>query len=343
MELGGLVAAMPLAALYVGPDERIRAANAAAAALLGPGLEDRHYITALRQPQILDAVEQVRGDGATRRTRFLGNDGQQDTSFRVTAAAVAEAARRGVLVSFEDETSLAQAEQMRRDFVANVSHELKTPLTALIGFIETLRGPARNDPAARDRFLSVMESEAGRMNRLVSDLLSLSRVEAEERMRPTDRVDLGALVAATLRGLAPLAERSGSEIVTDLPAGPLDVPAAADQLRQVVLNLVENALKYAGEGARVTVRLTGPAFEPRLRGAGARLAISDTGPGLDPIHIPRLTQRFYRVDTHRSRSMGGTGLGLAIVKHIVNRHRGRLEIESAPGRGSTFTILLPVA
>ncbi|SFD98858.1 ATP-binding protein [Roseivivax sediminis] len=338
---GSVVAAIPMPALMIGADERIVAANQEALTLLGSAIEGRHFITAMRQPQTLDAVENAFRSGTPGEAVYLSNDGRQDTSFRVTARPVSEGGLSGVIVCFEDETHRAHAEQMRRDFVANVSHELKTPLTALIGFIDTLRGPARADAAARDRFLGIMESEANRMNRLVRDLLSLSRVEAEERVRPTERIDLVALIRETARSLQPLAQETGVEVTTELPAGTTDILGDTDQLRQVLVNLVENAVKYAGAGAVVRVSLTGPAYEPRVRGYGVRIRVTDTGPGIDPVHIPRLTERFYRIDTHRSRERGGTGLGLAIVKHIVNRHRGRLFVESTLGEGTEFTVVLP--
>ncbi|MCR8547166.1 ATP-binding protein [Salipiger sp. P9] len=337
-----LVAAVPLPAVLIRWDERIAAANTEAQALLGEGLEGRHFITALRQPTLLDAIEGTFRDGAPRLTRFLTNDGRQNTTYEVSCRAVALEGGPGVMLTFQDVTHVEQAGQMRRDFVANVSHELRTPLTALLGFIETLKGPAREDAAARDRFLSIMESEAGRMERLVGDLLSLSRVEADERVRPTEPVDLPALLRSVLNGLAPLAEEAEVRLVADLPEGELEVPGDADQLRQVVVNLVENGVKYSGRGAEVRVSLTPPGYQPRLRGEGVEIAVADSGPGFDPLHIPRLTERFYRVDNHRSREMGGTGLGLAIVKHIVNRHRGRLRIESAPGKGATFRVVLPM-
>jgi two-component system phosphate regulon sensor histidine kinase PhoR len=217
--------------------------------------------------------------------------------------------------------------------VANVSHELRTPLTALLGFIETLRGAARDDAVARERFLGVMEREAARMNRLVSDLLQLSRVEAAERVRPADPVDLAQVLAMTLTAVRPLAEAAGVELVFDAP-GSLVVPGDADQLTQVFQNLIENAVKYGGAGKRVTITLS-------QGDRGAEVAVRDLGEGIAAIHIPRLTERFYRVDSHRSREKGGTGLGLAIVKHIVNRHRGRLVIDSSEGKGSTFTVILP--
>lgn len=329
-------------AVLIASDERILAVNAAAEKLLGRNIEGRHFITALRQPALLDTIEQVQRDGTTRDTRYLTNDGQHDTTYRVTCGAVPMQGRQGILVSFEDITPMEQAGQMRRDFVANVSHELRTPLTALLGFIETLQGPARNDPAAQERFLAIMGTEAGRMNRLVADLLSLSRVEGDERVRPVAPVDLVGLVQQTRHSLAQLAEDAGITLATDVPDIPVMVPGDSDQLRQVLTNLVENAIKYSGKGCSVTVRLGTAQYENRLRGEGVRLSVRDTGAGIDPVHIPRLTERFYRVDSHRSRELGGTGLGLAIVKHIVNRHRGRLQIESQLGAGTTITVLLPV-
>ncbi|WP_292291062.1 ATP-binding protein [Marivita sp.] len=329
-------------ALLIAPDERIFAVNDAAEKLLGRNIEGRHFITALRQPNLLDTIEQVQRDGTRRETRYLASDGQHDTTFRVTCGPVPMQGRSGILLSFEDITPVEQADQMRRDFVANVSHELRTPLTALLGFIETLQGPARNDPKAQERFLRIMGSEAARMNRLVSDLLSLSRVEASERVRPVDPVELGAVIRQTRNSLAKMAEEAGIEVSLHLPDAPLVIPGDADQLRQVLTNLLENAIKYSERGSFVRVSLGAADYESRLRGQGVRVEVSDTGPGIEAVHLPRLTQRFYRVDSHRSRDLGGTGLGLAIVKHIVNRHRGRLQVDSQPGKGTTFTVILPL-
>ncbi|MFP7673084.1 ATP-binding protein [Marivita sp. S0852] len=329
-------------AVLIAPDERIVAANDAAEQVLGKNIEGRHFITALRQPVLLDTIEQVQRDATQRETEFLTTKDQHDITFRVTCGPVPMPAGHGVLVSFEDITPMEQAGQMRRDFVANVSHELRTPLTALLGFIETLAGPARNDPEAQARFLKIMGSEAERMNRLVSDLLSLSRVEADERVRPVDDVDLVGLAQQTHHGLSHMAREAGIEMVIDVPDSPVVVPGDADQLRQVLNNLTENAIKYSGSGSRVKISIGQPSYENRLRETGVSLLVSDTGPGIDPIHIPRLTERFYRVDSHRSRELGGTGLGLAIVKHIINRHRGRLRVDSQEGVGTTFTVILPV-
>lgn len=337
-----LVEAVPLAALVIRRDERIVAANTAACKLLGQGIVGRHFITALRQPVLLDAIEGALRDGAVRRAEYQTSEGGHDATYRVAVRPLALDGVPGVLVSFEDITPLEQVGQMRRDFVANVSHELRTPLTALMGFIETLKGPARDDPAGQARFLAIMEAEAARMNRLIGDLLSLSRVESQERERPTDPVDPAELVRGTLRGLQGLADTAGVVLEAELPTEAFTLTGDADQLRQVLMNLVENGIKYAGRGARVSVGLSAPAMQPRLRAMGVVLSVRDTGPGIASHHLPRLTERFYRVDSHRSREKGGTGLGLAIVKHIVNRHRGRMRITSEPGQGTCFTVILPL-
>lgn len=336
-----LLDAIPLPSLLIGQGERVLGANRRAAALLGQGLIGRHFITALRQPAILDAIETCLRAGRTTTTRYLSRDGGQDTAFNVTCSSVDTELVHGVLVCFEDVTQLEQAGQMRRDFVANVSHELRSPLTALLGFIETLRGPARNDPDASERFLATMEQEAHRMERLVRDLLSLSRVESQERVRPTDPVDVAAVAAEVVHALRQVAGDNDVTIATQLPDAPVTVAGDADQLRQVITNLLENAIKYGGRGNTVALSVHTTERDPALRGPAAVIGVRDEGPGIDPAHIPRLTERFYRVDSHRSRQMGGTGLGLAIVKHIVGRHRGRLRIESSPGEGSEFRVVLP--
>ena len=341
--LGAMVAALPLATVAIGRNERIRAMNAPARTLLGSEAEGRHFITAIRTPAVLDIVEASLADDQPRTTRMLTSVGAQDVTYLVHCRHLALGPLQGVLLTFEDLTHVEQAGQMRRDFVANVSHELRTPLTALLGFIETLRGPARDDAAARERFLGIMASEAERMERLVADLLSLSRVESEERMRPTQSVRLGDVAASVLKRLEPLARGAGVEIRADLPEVEADAPLPGDedQLRQVITNLVENAIKYGGSGGRVDVTLRHHAEVAGLRGPGARLSVRDHGPGIPTMHLPRLTERFYRVDSHRSREMGGTGLGLAIVKHIVARHRGRLRVESREGQGAEFVVELP--
>lgn len=337
-----LLAAVPVAAILIGRDERIKALNARAETIFGPSAEGRHYMTVLRAPPIIDCVEAVMRAGGASQGRHVTLEQGREITWRVLAEPVAGADESGVLVCLEDISALEAAAQMRRDFVANVSHELKTPLTALIGFVETLRGAAREDPAARERFLGIMAREADRMNRLVQDLLSLSRVEGEERVRPSGRVGLRALLAAVVSAMRPLAEARGVTLEITGHEAEVEVRGDADQLTQVFTNLVENAVKYGAPGKRVTLNLIREERELAFRGPGVTVEVIDRGEGFDPIHIPRLTERFYRIDSHRSREEGGTGLGLAIVKHIVNRHRGRLRIESAPGQGSRFSVILPV-
>ena len=340
-DASGILRVLPLPAVLIGPDARIEYANEAAEALLGRAIAGRHYLTILRQPGLVDTVDAALRDGLAGQTTFVTSEASRDVTFRTTAAPLDLAAGQGVLLSFEDITPLQEAGQIRRDFVANVSHELRTPLTALIGFIETLKGAARDDPVARERFLSIMEREAARMNRLVQDLLSLSRVEADERMRPTDRVDVGRVALMVIATLRPLAAAQEMRIEPEgLDRGDV-VQGDADQLAQVFTNLIENALKYGRRGGVVRVALERRDHEPMLRGPAVVVAVIDDGDGVDAVHIARLTERFYRVDSHRSREMGGTGLGLAIVKHIVNRHRGRLQIESTVGSGSRFEVQLP--
>lgn len=334
---------LPAPTLAVDSHARVIAASPAARALLDGDPLDRPFVTVFRQPAVNDALDRVLG-GAPREvvTVTLAAQGREFPC-DFTVLPMDPGLGRGAFVTLTDGSRLEQTERMRRDFVANVSHELRTPLTALLGFIETLRGPARNDAAARDRFLSIMEREAGRMNRLVADLLSLSRVEADERRRPAEGLDLSLIVRGVAATLSGTAQAAGVRIVTEGVDRPARVTGDQDQLVQVFQNLVENAVKYGASGGVVILRLTAVPHEPVLRGPAWAVAVEDKGEGIDPLHLPRLTERFYRVDAHRSREQGGTGLGLAIVKHIVNRHRGRLRIESERGQGSRFTVILPAS
>jgi len=334
-----IIHAIPLPALLIGQDMRIIAANSGAAAILSAPTIGGHVALSLRQPGVLAAIEACRATGAAQEARYLGDESGQEANYDVHCTPV----KGGVLLCLSDISQAMQTDRMRRDFVANVSHELRTPLTALSGFIETLQGPARGDVAATDRFLDIMQGEAARMERLVHDLLSLSRVEAVARQRPKARVDLGAIVQTALSALRGVAERGGATIAADLPETPLHILGDSDQLRQLCMNLVENAVKYGGQDGRVEVSVTHEAHNAALRGPAAILSVRDHGAGIDPVHIPRLTERFYRIDSHRSRQMGGTGLGLAIVKHIAQRHRGRLKVHSTLGAGCEFIVALPLA
>jgi two-component system phosphate regulon sensor histidine kinase PhoR len=231
---------------------------------------------------------------------------------------------------------------MRVDFVANASHELRTPLASLLGFIETLQGPAKDDPKARERFLEVMRGQARRMTRLIDDLLSLSRIEMRLHLPPASAIDLKTVVVPMIETLKPLAAENGVTIAADLGAGSFRVLGDRDELLRVVENLIENAVKYGDTGERVDVSLS-RVDAPDGRGRQVVLEVRDHGPGIAPEHLPRLTERFYRADAAQSRQKGGTGLGLAIVKHIVNRHRGQLAIESELGQGAAFKVVLPEA
>ncbi len=337
--LSDIIDALPLPALIVGANERIVAINELATNLLGPGAVGRHYITIVRQPAVLDVIEDCLRTGAGGSAKFLTTEARRDQAWATTVASVAP--QKDVLVTFEDQSIAEDAVAQRRDFIANVSHELRTPLTALLGFIETLQGAAKNDPVAQERFLSIMQREATRMNRLVDDLLSLNKVEAQGRIRPIEKVDLVQQALSVTHALENLADERSVGITTAGMSEPTFVHGDDDQLSQIVTNLLENAIKYSGEGTNVIVSIESIEDHPLLRGPAKVLTVEDSGPGIDPVHIPRLTERFYRVDSHRSRLEGGTGLGLAIVKHIVNRHRGRLQISSELGKGTKFQVVLP--
>lgn len=314
--------------------------NRAASDLVGPLVAERDLSATLRQPTLLDAVDTALGDEAPSDIAVvelsLGGPPERILSAHVKRLPRATADGSLALIVLHDISALRRAERMRADFVANASHELRTPLAGLVGFVETLRGPARDDPPARERFLAIMAEQTDRMRRLVEDLLSLSRIEQREHVPPTARVDVGGV----LRGVRDLidmkARQRGVAVAFDIPDDLPEVIGDADELTMVFQNLADNAVKYTQAGT--SVRLVARAEAERLR-----VDVTDQGEGIAPHHVERLTERFYRVDTARSREMGGTGLGLALVKHALNRHRGRLDIVSELGRGSTFTITLPVA
>ncbi|SFA77458.1 two-component system, OmpR family, phosphate regulon sensor histidine kinase PhoR [Poseidonocella pacifica] len=341
-DLSSFLRAIPLPSVMVSSNERIVNVNEPAKAVFGEKFLHHHYITVFRQPGILDAIETCLRDHTPQQAQFLLQEAGRDVTLEAHIGSVEFGTFSGAVITFQDVSERQEAGQMRRDFVANVSHELRTPLTALLGFIETLRGPARKDEAARDRFLGIMQDEAARMNRLVQDLLSLSRVESEERMRPSEPLELVGQMKSVARLLQPMAEKAGVAIELDLPGHDVQIVGDGDQIAQVLTNLIENAIKYGSSGKRVLIGLSLATFDSDLRGPAARIKVQDFGPGIDPLHLPRLTERFYRVDTHRSRNLGGTGLGLAIVKHIINRHRGRMRVESELGKGTMFTVKLPM-
>ena len=331
-------AAIPDPLILIDGQRRIVRVNPAASEFVGIVPEGSDLAASLRNPVVLGAAEAVLGGAPARVVEFTLSV-PVERVMRARIARVGEAAFDGgsAILTLHDITALKAAEQMRADFVANAGHELKTPLATLVGFIETLLGAARDDPAARDRFLAIMRGEAGRMTRLVDDLLSLSRIELNEHVAPTGQVDLALLVEQVVDTLELRASERGMRLELTLPDDVPDALGDEDELAQVFQNLIDNAIKYGKPNSTVRVAADCPG------GGFLRVAVSDQGEGIPGEHLPRLTERFYRVDNARSRQMGGTGLGLAIVKHILNRHRGRLEISSALGVGSTFTVWLPMA
>ncbi|BCG76408.1 two-component sensor histidine kinase [Mesorhizobium sp. 113-1-2] len=260
-----------------------------------------------------------------------------ERAYRVSASSVGHGTDLYVLV-FKDQSEARRIDRMRADFIANASHELRTPLASIAGFIETLRGPARNDPAAREQFLQIMQNQTGRMARLIDDLLSLSRLEMKPYLKPGTEVDLRQTVDSVIDSLAPLARENNVAIERDFASGPLNVPGDRDELFQVFENLLENACKYGQSGGRVLVSIAraDDGSEP-----GIDVTIRDFGPGIPEEHIPRITERFYRIDVETSRTQKGTGLGLSIVKHILTRHNARLTIWSEVGEGAAFSVHLP--
>jgi two-component system phosphate regulon sensor histidine kinase PhoR len=330
---------------------RVRRANRAARDLLGPRIVGADVSLAIRSPTILEAVEEVEAGAEPRVLRYVV-PGAVERHFEayVSAARWPNAPEGGaaesapvVMIHLRDQTELRRSERMRNDFIANVSHELRTPLSTLLGFIETIRGPARDDPSAQQRFLAIMDEQAHRMNRLVTDLLSLAKIELEEHTPPTQSVELDTVIGAVAATLELKAAKRKVKIRLDLPKTLPPVIGDEDQLVQVFQNLIDNAIKYGGEGGEIRiVRETEPAPSTLAVAPAERfltVAVVDRGPGIPREHIPRLTERFYRA----SSAKGGTGLGLAIVKHIVNRHRGRFRIESEEGQGSRFIVSLPLA
>ena len=317
---------------------RIIFANKASQGLVGPDAERKRISAVLRTPEVLESID-----------RILAGGEPEDIAFSVHVpvqyhyeAHIARDRAGLVVLRVRDLTAIRRAEELRVDFVANASHELRTPLAAVTGFIDTLRGHAKDDAPARESFLEIMSVEAGRMRRLIEDLLSLTRIELNEHNPPSSEVDVVSIIHDAAAVLAPLAQADRTTVEIE-PHVPLSVVGDRDDLTQVFQNLLHNAIKYGGERGHVRIRF-GHAEMPGKAGAGQHyVAIQDHGEGIPREAIPRLTERFYRVDVKRSRERGGTGLGLAIVKHIINRHQGRLLIESTPGEGSTFTVFLPAA
>jgi two-component system phosphate regulon sensor histidine kinase PhoR len=338
-----VIDAVPEPAVALNADARIIHANRLTEEQFGVRRRGGHIASMSRAPELLAAVEEAL---QSRQPLAVEVQARVPVERRLLATMVplehsaTSSAAPSLLITFRDLTEQARLARMRADFVANASHELRTPLASLKGYVETLQGSAKDDANARVRFLKIMEEQAERMSRLVDDLLSLSRVEMREHLPPSDEVDLALVLKEVKQSLEPLATQAGVTLKLSTGEGETMVRGDADELNQVFQNLVHNGIKYGHAGGKVDIALK---REPSASGrpASVRVDVADDGVGIPPQHLPRLTERFYRVSVAASREKGGTGLGLAIVKHILNRHRGELLISSRLGEGSTFSVLLP--
>lgn len=337
ISLRAVPAAMADPAIVLDRGSVIIAFNSSARLLFDRLREGETLEYALRDPELIDAASRALAQ-AERGTARLVRRGEQRLTATVAPLGqdAADQLPVAALITIHDQSEQHRLLEMRSDFIANASHELRTPLASVRGFIETLQSSARNDPAARERFLTIMAEQAERMTRLIDDLLLLSRVEEKANLKPVGKVEVREVIAEVVRSLETQAH--DREISIDLaPGDRVEVsPADRDELFQVFQNIVENAVKYGREGGTVKIRLE------RTR-SSLKISIADNGPGISPEHLPRLTERFYRVNAEHSRRVGGTGLGLAIVKHVLSRHGGELNVESVQGRGTTFLITLPGA
>jgi two-component system, OmpR family, phosphate regulon sensor histidine kinase PhoR len=341
-DLRAVVELMVSPALIVDPEGRVLAHNVRA----------REHFTSIdngqplhrvsRQPGLLETAQRAREQGVTQTgeiAEITPGGGRLLATVSPLETLSSDTQKSLLLIQFRDLSEQDRLAQTRSDFIANASHELRTPLASLKGFIETLQGPASGDAAAHKRFLAIMETQAARMARILDDLLSLSRIEMQAHVTPQEEVDVGAVVTGAVQGLEPIAREAHITLHLHPIEHPYMTKGDSDELEQVFQNLIENALKYGKAGGIVEVSVTEGA--PATRHSGSIvIAVSDDGPGIAEVHLPRLTERFYRADTAASRERGGTGLGLAIVKHILNRHRGELLITSTLGKGSTFTVVL---
>ena len=337
-----LIAGLPGAAIVLDRDGRVVAFNEAATGIAPALSRGEPALIGLRMPELVDAVRRAARRREPQRVEFFERvplDRWMEAFVTpVRFGAGGEQTVDLLLMTFNDLTPLRRVEEMRADFIANASHELRTPLAALLGFIETLQG--HSNSVARGKFLDIMRGQATRMARLIDDLLSLSRIELNAHLQPNTPVDLPPIVRQVVDGLQTLARDRGVDIKVTIPLDPLWVLGDRDELIRALENLVENALKYGAAGKRVDITVS--RGQTRAGMPEGRVAVRDYGPGIAPEHLPRLTERFYRVDVTDSRAQGGTGLGLALVKHVLNRHGGRLTIESTLGAGATFTMHLPL-
>lgn len=364
-ELAPLLEALPEPALLVDAEGRIVSSNAAARRQMQFETRGQFLTSILRHPDVLEAVQAAVRDGETRAVEYQ-TPAQVDRHIRCYVAPVNWGADRAAMLVFHDQTARISTERMRADFLANASHELRTPLASLTLLIETLSGPARDNAADRERFLGMMQVQADRMRRLIDDLLSLSRIELDEHVPPSDRADLAAVAREVADSLAPALRERNVKLDLRVPDTPVRVVGERFQLAQVVQNLVDNAVKYTPDGGTVSIEVapSGDREEVSTQ-AGRRwgdagrivlltpaaaanrsyafIRVEDSGPGISRRFLPRLGERFFRVERELGDERGGTGLGLAIVKHIINRHRGGFLVESEPGRGSAFAAYVELA
>lgn len=317
---------------------KVALANGAALRLLGGHVVNEDVRIAIRHPAVAERLSSAQSLAGPVRIEVVGLGTRSQRWAMQIVPMDADSGRQRLFVHLSDETGLHAADRVRGDFVANASHELRTPLAAILGFIETLQDPETGaEPETRRRFLSIMESEARRMQQLIDDLISLSRIEADKHRLPTTVIAMPDLIEETVSLCRQNLGDRGADIVTRVGDDVPLVQGDRTQIAQLLHNLIGNAAKYGRAGTPITVGLENA--PSRM----IRMEVTDEGEGIPADHLPRLTERFYRVDSGRSRAMGGTGLGLAIVKHIVERHRGRLDIVSVLGKGTTVSVLLPRA
>lgn len=335
-----MLEAFPLAVLEIDPDGIVVDENPKSIEIFGRGNVGRHYVAVIRQPELISTISESLSDGEGRETKYVDNS---PTGYRRFAVHIMPTNQKSLLISFQDLSSVDQLAKVRRDFIADVSHELKTPLTAINGLIETLSGPAGRDAALVSRFAGLMQTEAERMQELIGDLLTLSEVESQQTLLPDLVVNPTELAELLTSRFTLLPNPKQVSFVINFEKGLSNFHGDPRQMVQVFSNLIENALKYGSrENSQITLTAKLVQYDARLRKSVIRFDVQDQGEGIEPVEIPRLTERFYRIDEHRNRGHGGTGLGLAIVKHIIRRHRGELRIKSERGEGSTFSVFIPL-
>ena len=337
-----LVDAMPDAAVVLNADGTVLHINRGIAELFPNARENQSVSHLSRNPEFMSAIERSKNAKERIEIQFLQ---RIPVERRISAKISRLHSNTGLynepalLATFRDLSESDKLNQMRADFVANASHELRTPLASLRGYIETLQGAARQDSETRDKFLAIMWSQADRMSRLIDDLLSLSRIEMRAHLSPKGTVQLNDVLSYVVQSLKPLAEASNATIHISTLDEPARIRGDRDEIVQVVQNLVHNAIKYGRENGQIHVSISREQPVSKDQPVKLILRVKDDGPGIEPVHLPRLTERFYRADVARSREKGGTGLGLAIVRHIVLRHGADLRIQSEVGKGSTFSVI----